>query len=81
MNWTRIENEWGELQNRFGERWARLTAEHLSFIDGDKERMRTVLQRLYCRDADEISREIDDWLNSDAFEDIGQTPEAIRSSH
>lgn len=81
MNWMRIENDWHDLQHRFGQRWMRLTPEHLSFIDGDRERMGIVLQRLYCRGADEISREIDDWVNSDAFEDLGQTPEAIRSSH
>ena len=63
MNWERIEGDWIRFKERAREQWGKLTDDDLEAIDGQRVELEGVLQRRYGYGKDQISREINVWLN------------------
>ena len=63
MNWERIEGDWTRFKERAREQWGKLTDDDLEAIDGQRVELEGILERRYGYGKDQISREINVWLN------------------
>jgi uncharacterized protein YjbJ (UPF0337 family) len=63
MNWDRIEDNWTRFKDRAKQQWGKLTDDDLETIDGQRAHLEGVLERRYGYGKDQISREINIWLN------------------
>lgn len=63
MNWERIEENWTRFRDTAKQQWGKLTEDDLEAIDGRRVQLEGVLQRRYGYGKDQISREINVWLN------------------
>jgi len=62
MNWDKIEGQWTEMKGRIKSKWAKLTDDDMSLIDGKKDMLVGRLQQRYGMEKDEAEREVDRWL-------------------
>lgn len=63
MNWERIEDDWTRFKARAKQQWGKLTDADLEAIDGQRGELEGTLERRYGYGKDQISREINIWLN------------------
>jgi uncharacterized protein YjbJ (UPF0337 family) len=63
MDWERIEEDWARFKDRARQQWGKLTDDDLEAIDGQRAELEGVLQRRYGYGRDQISKEINIWLN------------------
>jgi len=63
MNWDRIEGNWKQLKGSVRERWGKLTDDHLTTINGHREKLVGKIQEAYGLGKDEAERQIADWQN------------------
>lgn len=61
MNSDRIQGNWKQLKGAVRERWGKLTDDHLTAIDGSREKLLGKIQEAYGIGKDEAERQIADW--------------------
>ena len=64
MNWDRVEGNWKEFKGKVQQKWAKLTDDDMSVIEGKRSELTGRLQQRYGVAKDEADRQIDTWLNS-----------------
>jgi uncharacterized protein YjbJ (UPF0337 family) len=64
MNWDRIQGNWKQMKGTVREKWARLTDDNVSAIDGHREILAGKLQEAYGIGKEEADRQITDWQKS-----------------
>jgi uncharacterized protein YjbJ (UPF0337 family) len=81
MNWDRIQGNWQQLKGSVREKWGKLTDDHLTVIDGQREMLAGKLREAYGIGKDEADRQINDWQRSvqDAANDVDAIPPRINA--
>jgi uncharacterized protein YjbJ (UPF0337 family) len=64
MDWNRIEGNWKQFKGSAKEKWAKLTDDDLTLIEGRREQLEGRLQERYGKAKDQIRQDVDDWLKS-----------------
>lgn len=64
MNWDTIQGNWKQWQGSMQRQWGKLTNDDLTVINGDRTRLAGILQERYGRRAEEVERDIDNFLDS-----------------
>jgi uncharacterized protein YjbJ (UPF0337 family) len=64
MDWNRVEGNWKQMKGKIKEQWGKLTDDDLDSIEGQREQLEGKIQARYGYARDQVSREVDDWYNS-----------------
>jgi uncharacterized protein YjbJ (UPF0337 family) len=63
MDWNRVEGNWKQLKGAVKQKWAKLTDDDLSAIDGSREELEGKIQERYGIAKDQARKDIDNWYN------------------
>ena len=61
MNWDVVKGDWKQFSGKVKEKWAKLTDDDLTAINGKREQLEGKLQERYGYAKDEAKRQIDSW--------------------
>lgn len=61
MNWDRAAGEWKQLKGKVKQKWAKLTDDDLSCIDGHRDQLLGRLQERYGIAKDQAEKQVKDW--------------------
>jgi uncharacterized protein YjbJ (UPF0337 family) len=64
MDWNRIEGNWKQFKGSAKEKWAKLTDDDLTLIEGRREQLEGRIQERYGKAKDQVRQDVDDWLKS-----------------
>jgi len=67
MNWDRVEGSWKQLKGNVKTKWAKLTEDDLTAINGQREKLEGVLQERYGIAKDEARKQVDDWFHEQTW--------------
>jgi len=67
MNWDRVEGSWKQLKGNVKTKWAKLTEDDLTAINGEREKLEGMLQERYGIAKDEARKEVDDWFRAQTW--------------
>jgi len=67
MNWDRVEGSWKQLKGNVKTKWAKLTEDDLTAINGQREKLEGMLQERYGIAKDEARKEVDDWFRAQTW--------------
>ena len=67
MNWDRVEGSWKQLKGSVKTKWAKLTEDDLTAINGEREKLEGMLQQRYGIAKDEARKEVDDWFRAQTW--------------
>jgi uncharacterized protein YjbJ (UPF0337 family) len=74
MNWDQIEGKWKQAKGSVKQKWAKLTDDDLTYMDGKKDELVGKIQERYGISREEAQREADEWARDARFEDeVGGT--------
>lgn len=59
MNWEEVKGNWNQVKGDIKTRWGKLTDDDLTYIDGQRDRLKGKLQEAYGMSKEEAEREID----------------------
>lgn len=62
MNWDIVKGNWNQWKGEAQKEWGKLTNDDLMQADGDREKLKGILQERYGETKDEIERQIDVWM-------------------
>jgi uncharacterized protein YjbJ (UPF0337 family) len=57
MDWNRVEGNWKEVKGKVKEKWAKLTDDDLTAIDGKRDQLEGRLQKRYGYAKDQARKE------------------------
>lgn len=66
MTWTEILEHWPHLKAQAQSKWAKLSADELAMVSGDRARLITLLEERYGLPADEGAVHVDEWSRYEA---------------
>ena len=61
MNWDRVSGNWKQFKGQVKQKWAKLTDDDLTFIDGKREQLLGRVQERYGIAKDEAEKQLNDW--------------------
>ena len=61
MNWDRVSGNWKQFKGQAKQKWAKLTDDDLTYIDGKREQLLGRVQERYCIAKDEAEKQLNDW--------------------
>lgn len=64
MNWDQVQGNWRQITGKVQQKWAKLTNDDLSYIQGRKEELAGKLQAHYGYNKEQAEREIDDFMDT-----------------
>ena len=67
MNWDRVEGSWKQLKGSVKTKWAKLTEDDLTAINGQREKLEGILQERYGIAKDEARKQVDDWFRAQTW--------------
>jgi len=67
MNWDRVEGSWKQLKGSVKTKWAKLTEDDLTAINGEREKLEGMLQERYGLAKDQARKEVDDWFRAQTW--------------
>ena len=67
MNWDRVEGSWKQLKGNVKTKWAKLTEDDLTAINGQREKLEGMLQERYGIAKDEARKQVDDWFHEQTW--------------
>jgi uncharacterized protein YjbJ (UPF0337 family) len=63
MNWDRLQGQWQQVQGEAKRRWAQLTDDDMTEVEGNREKLEGKIQERYGYSKDRVKREVDDWIS------------------
>ena len=63
MAWDRVEGNWKQFMGLAKEKWAQLTDDELTAIDGRRDQLEGKIQERYGIARDQVRKDVDDWLS------------------
>ncbi|WP_169392606.1 MULTISPECIES: CsbD family protein [Psychrobacter] len=67
MNEHTLKGEWNQLKGTVKQKWADLTDDDLTHIEGSRDKLVGRVQERYGRAKDEAEREVDDWRRENDY--------------
>lgn len=67
MNEHTLKGEWNQLKGTVKQKWADLTDDDLTHIEGSRDKLVGRIQERYGRAKDEAEREVDDWRRENNY--------------
>jgi uncharacterized protein YjbJ (UPF0337 family) len=64
MDWNRVEGNWKEVKGKVKEKWAKLTDDDLTAINGQRDQLEGHLQKRYGYAKDQAKKDIDTWFST-----------------
>jgi uncharacterized protein YjbJ (UPF0337 family) len=64
MDWNRVEGNWKEVRGKVKEKWAKLTDDDLTAINGQREQLEGRLQQRYGYAKDQARKDVDTWFST-----------------
>ena len=61
MNWDRVEGNWKQMKGKAKQKWAKLTDDDLTYIDGKREQLLVRIQERYGIQKDVAEKELKEW--------------------
>ena len=61
MNWDTMAGNWKQMKGKARQKWAKLTDDDLTYIDGKREQLLGRIQERYGIQKDIAERELKDW--------------------
>ena len=61
MNWDTVAGNWKQMKGRAKQKWAKLTDDDLTYIDGKREQLLGRIQERYGIQKDIAEKELKDW--------------------
>jgi len=61
MNWDTMAGNWKQMKGRAKQKWAKLTDDDLTYIDGKREQLLGRIQERYGIQKDAAERELKEW--------------------
>ncbi len=67
MNNQTLKGEWNQLKGSVKQKWADLTDDDLTHIEGSRDKLVGRLQERSGRNKEEVEREVDDWRRENDY--------------
>lgn len=67
MNSQTLKGEWNQLKGSVKQKWAELTDDDLTHIEGSRDKLVGRLQERSGRTKEEVEREVDDWRRENDY--------------
>ncbi len=67
MNTQTLKGEWNQLKGSVKQKWAELTDDDLTHIEGSRDKLVGRLQERSGRAKEEVEREVDDWRRENDY--------------
>lgn len=67
MNSETLKGEWNQLKGSVKQKWADLTDDDLTHIDGSRDKLVGRLQERSGRTKEEVESEVDDWRRENDY--------------
>ena len=67
MNNQPLKGEWNQLKGSVKQKWADLTDDDLTHIEGSRDKLVGRLQERSGRTKEEVEREVDDWRRENDY--------------
>jgi len=67
MNNQTLKGEWNQLKGSVKQKWADLTDDDLTHIEGSRDKLVGRLQERSGRAKEEVEREVDDWRRENDY--------------
>lgn len=67
MNSETLRGEWNQLKGSVKQKWAELTDDDLTHIEGSRDKLVGRLQERSGRTKEEVEREVDDWRRENDY--------------
>lgn len=67
MNNETLKGEWNQLKGSVKQKWADLTDDDLTHIEGSRDKLVGRLQERSGRTKEEVEREVDDWRRENDY--------------
>lgn len=64
MDWNRVEGNWKEVKGKVKEKWAKLTDDDLTEINGRRDQLEGRLQARYGYAKDQARKDVDTWFST-----------------
>ena len=64
MDWNRVEGNWKEVKGQVKEKWAKLTDDDLTEINGKRDQLEGRLQKRYGYAKDQARKDVDTWIST-----------------
>ena len=70
MNSETLKGEWNQLKGSVKQKWADLTDDDLTHIEGSRDKLVGRLQERSGRTKEEVEREVDDWRRENDYQQL-----------
>ena len=70
MNNQTLKGEWNQLKGSVKQKWADLTDDDLTHIEGSRDKLVGRLQERSGRTKEEVEREVDDWRRENDYQQL-----------
>jgi uncharacterized protein YjbJ (UPF0337 family) len=64
MDWNRVEGNWKEVKGKVKEKWAKLTDDDLTAINGQRDQLEGRLQKRYGYAKNQARKDVDTWFST-----------------
>jgi uncharacterized protein YjbJ (UPF0337 family) len=61
MNWEQIKGNWNQMKGQAKQKWANLTDDDLTYVEGRRDELIGRLQQRYGYAKEQAEREVSDW--------------------
>lgn len=62
MNWDIIKGNWNQMKGEIQQQWGKLTDDDIARADGDREKLKGILQERYGDSKEAADEKIDEFL-------------------
>ena len=67
MNNHTLKGEWNQLKGSVKQKWADLTDDNLTHIEGDRDKLVGRVQERYCHSKEDAERDVYDWRTQNKY--------------
>jgi uncharacterized protein YjbJ (UPF0337 family) len=64
MDWNQVEGNWKEVKGKVKQKWAKLTDDDLTEINGKRDQLEGRLQQRYGYAKDQARKDVDTWFST-----------------
>jgi uncharacterized protein YjbJ (UPF0337 family) len=61
VNWDRAAGDWKQLKGKVKQKWAKLTDDDLTYVDGQRDQLLGRLQERYGIAKDQAEKQVKEW--------------------